>query len=86
MKALLVLLLMASLGCAAFNSAATHPNDWTKANAPAGEFERDRYACMTEADVLASDWMCAGLMCLIASSPYPEYFSACMEARGWHRR
>ena len=77
-----LLLVFAVVGCAT----PTNPEAWEKEYAARGEFARDRYDCMKEADALADSWWCSGYMCLVSRSPYPKYLRACMEARGWRLR
>jgi hypothetical protein len=80
--ALALLLVLAVVGCAT----PTNPEAWEKEEAAHEEFLGDRYDCMKEADALADSWWCSGWMCLFSRSPYPKYFRACMEARGWNPR
>jgi len=75
-------LVLTSISCATLPD----PEDWVKYGAARGEFARDRYDCMMEADALESGWSCSGYMCLFHRSPYKKYFRACMEARGWSPR
>ena len=70
------------IGCA---SAPLEQAQWAQDGVAEGQFETERYECMKEADALSESYWCAGIMCFISSSPFPKYFSACMEARGWRR-